>query len=107
MPETMKLLESNKIKFGKDENGENVPYLEIDEVVLMHCNIVNSDYQQDSRVLYTFFPNKSFGQLLDVSPKKFIFSRTFNSELSYVEVWFTDQNSKPLELEDKKYRFSY
>ena len=67
MPETMKILGSTKSKMVKDENGENVPHLEIAEVVLGHCNIVNIDYQQDSRVLYTFVPNKSFGQLLDIS----------------------------------------
>ena len=100
-PETMKLLGSTKSKITKDENGENVPHLEITEVVLVHCNIVNNDYQQDSRVLYTFVPNKSFGQLLDISPKNFIFLKTFDSEFSYIEVWFTDQNSKPLEIEDK------
>ena len=95
-PETMKLLGSTKNKITKDENGENVPQLEITEVVLVHCNIVNNDYQQESRVLYKFFPNRSFGQLLDISPKKFIFFKTFGSEFSYIEVWFTDQNSKPL-----------
>ena len=58
MPETMKLLGSSKSKITKDENGENVPRLEITELVLIHCNIVNNDYQQDSRVLYTFVPNK-------------------------------------------------
>ena len=68
---------------------------------MIYCNIVNKNYQQDSRVLYTFVPNKSFGQLLDISPKNFIFLKTFNSEFSYIEVWFTDQNSKPLEIEDK------
>ena len=78
-----------------------MPHLEITEVVLVHCNIVKKHYQQDSRVLYTFFPNKSFGQLLDISPKAFIFLKTFVSEFSYIEVWFTDQNSKPLEIEDK------
>ena len=97
----MKLLGRTKIKITKDENGENVPRLEITEVVLIHCNIVNNDYQQDSRVLYTFVPNKSFGQLLDISSKKFIFLKSFNLEFSYIEVWFTDQNSKPLEIEDK------
>ena len=76
-------------------------HLEITEVVLVHCNIVNNNYQQDSRVLYTFVPNKSLGQLLDISPKKFIFLKTFDSEFSYIEVWFTDQNSKQLEIEDK------
>ena len=97
----MKLLGSTKSKITKDENGENVTCLEITEVVLIHCNIVNNDYQQDSRVLYTFVPNKSFGQLLDISAKNFIFLKTFNSEFSYIEVWFTDQNSKLLEIEDK------
>ena len=62
-----------------------------------HCNIVSNDYQQDSRVLYTFIPNKTFG----ISPKKIIFLKTFNSKLLYIEVWFTDQNSEPLEIEDK------
>ena len=69
----MKLLWSTKSKITKDENGENVSHLEITEVVLIHCNIVNNDYQQDSRVLYTFLSNGSFGQLLDISPKSFIF----------------------------------
>ena len=96
----MKSLGSAKSKITKDENGENVPRLEITEVVLIHCNIVTNDYQQDSRVLHTFVPNKSFGQLLDVSPKNYIFLKTSNSEFSYIEVWFTDQNSTPLEIED-------
>ena len=56
--------------------------------------------KKDSRVLYTFIPNKSFGQILDISPKNFIFLKLFNSEFSYIEVWFTDQNSEPLEMED-------
>ena len=97
----MKLLGSTKSKITKDKIGENVPHLEITEVLLIHCNIVNNYYQQDSRVLYTFVPNKSFGQLLNISPKNFIFLKTFDSELLYIEVWFTDQNSKPLEIEDK------
>ena len=101
MPETMKLLGSTNNKITKDENGENVPHLEITKVVLVHCNIVNNDYQQDSKVLYTFIPNKSFGQLLEISPKYFVFLNTFNSEFSYIEVLLTDQNSKPLEIEDK------
>ena len=100
-PETMKLLGSTKSKITKSENGENVPHLEITEVILVHCNIANNDYLQNSRVLYTFVPNKLFGQLLVISPKKFIFLKTFNSDFSYIEVWFTDRNSKPLEIEDK------
>ena len=87
MPETMKLLGSTKSKMTKDENGKNVPYLEITEVVLVHCNIVQ---------------NKSFGEVLNTCFKIFLFLKTFNFEFSYIEVWFTDQNSKPLEKEDKK-----
>ena len=66
-------------------------HLEITEVVIVHFNIVKKDCQQDSRVLYTFVPNKLFGQLLDISPKNVIFLKTFDSEFSYIEVWFTDQ----------------
>ena len=65
MPETMKFLRSIKSKITKDENGESVSHLEITEVVLIHCNIVNNVYQQNSKVLYTFVSIKSFGQLLD------------------------------------------
>ena len=75
--------------------------LEITEVVLVHCNFVNNDYQQDSRVLYTFFPNKPFGQLLDISPTNFIFLKTLTSEFQAIEVWFIDQNSQPIETEDR------
>ena len=78
-----------------------MPYLEITEVVLIHCNVVNNSDQQNWRVLYTFIPNKSFGQLLDISLNNFIFLKTFDSEFSYIEVWFTDQNSNPLEMENK------
>ena len=98
--ETMKLLRSTKGKILKNKNGENVPYLEIAEVALIHFNnvnnSVNNSYQQNSRVLYTFVPNKSFSQLLDISSKNFTFIKTFDSEYSYIEVWFTDQNSKSL-----------
>ena len=80
----------------RPKNGEKVPYLEINEVVLIQCNMVNISYQQNSRVLYTFVPNKSFGQLLDISPENFIFLKTFDSELVYILVWFTNQNSNPV-----------
>ena len=100
-PEKMKLLRSTKKKLIKVKNGENVPHLEITEVVLVHCNIVNNDNQQDSRVLYTFVSNKPFGSLLEISPTNHIFLKTFNSEYNEIEVWFTDQNSNPLEIEDR------
>ena len=97
----MKLLGSNESKITKDKNGENVPHLEIVELVLIHCNIVNNSYQQNSQILYTFVPNKPFGSLLEISPPNHIFLKTFNSEFQEIKVWFTDQNSKPLEVEDK------
>ena len=90
----------NKVIMGK--NAENIPSLEFTEIVLDNCNIVKNDYRQDSRVLYAFIPNESFCQLLDIFPKRFIFSKTFNSELWYNEVWFADQNYKPVELEATK-----
>ena len=70
-------------------------------VVLVHCNIVNNDYQQDSRVLYTFVPNKPFGSLLEISPTNHVFLKTFNSEYDPIEIWFTYENINPLEIEDR------
>ena len=95
----MKLLWRTKGKIIKTKNGENSPYLEITEVVLRHCNVANNSYQQKSTFLYAFLPNKSFGQLLDVSSENFILSNTFYLEFLYIEVWFTDSNL--LEIEDK------
>ena len=99
-PETMKLLGSTKKVVDKDKNGENVPNLKIVEVVLVHCNLVKNDYQDTSEVLFTFLPNKTFRQLIDISPHAFTMMNTVNIEFTYVEVWFTDQSSKALELED-------
>ena len=100
-PETIKLLGSTNSKITKDKNGEDVPHLEVAELVLVHCNLVNSDYQQNSRILYTFIPNKSFGSLLEILPPNHFFLKTFNSEFQEIKIWFTDQTSKPLEVEDK------
>ena len=100
IPETMKLLGSTESKITKDKNSENVWHLQIAEVVLVHCDIVNNDYEQDSRVLYTFVPIKPFSNLLEISPTNHIFLKTFNSEYNEIKVWFIDQNSQPLELED-------
>ena len=86
IPDTMKLLGSTKSKITKDENGDNMSHLQITEAVLVFCNIATNDYQQDSRALYTFVPNKLFDQLLDILLKNLIFLKTFNSEFSYVEV---------------------
>ena len=76
-------------------------HLEITEVLLVYCNIVKNNYQPDSRVLHTFVPNKSFGSLLVISPSNHIFLKTFNTEYDEIIVWFTDQNSQPLEIEDR------
>ena len=100
-PEKMKLLGSTESKISKDKNGENVPHLEIVELVLVHCNLVNNDYQQDSRILYTFVPNKPFGSLLKISLTNHIFLKIFNSEFQEIKIWFTDQTNEPLEVEDK------
>ena len=97
----MKLLVSTENKITETKNGANVPHLEITEVVLVHCNIADNDCQQDSRVLHTFVPNKSFGSLLKISPKNHIFLKTFNSEFKAIEVRFTDQNRQPLKIEDR------
>ena len=97
-PETMTYLGSTKSKITKDKNGENVPHLEVVELVLLHCSLANNDYQQDSRILYSFVPNKPFDSLLEISPTNHIFLKTFNSEFQEIKVWFTDQTSKPLEV---------
>ena len=99
--ETMKLLRSSESKITKDKNGENVLRLEVAELVLIHCNLVNNDYQQDSRILYGFVPNKTFGSLLEISPTNHVFLKTFNSEFQEIKIWFTNQRSAPLELEYK------
>ena len=97
----LQLLGSTESKITKDKNGKNVPHLEIVELVLVHCNLVKNDYQQDLRILYAFVPNKLFGSLLKISSINHIFLKIFNSEFQEIKVWFTDQNSKPSEVEDK------
>ena len=99
-PETKKLLGSGKKDVDKDKDGENVPKLESVEVALVHCNLVKNDYQHTSKVLFTFVPNKQFGQLINTSPHSLTMMNTVNNEFSSVEVWFTDQVSKALEIED-------
>ena len=97
----MKLLASTESKITKHKNGESVPNLEVVEVILVHCNLVNDNYQQNSRILYAFVPNKAFSSLLAFSPKNHVFLKTFNSEFQEIKIWFTDQTSKPLKVEDK------
>ena len=72
-PETMKLLGSTESKITKDKHSENVPHLDIVELLLIHCNLANNNYQQNSRILYTFAPNKPFGSLLEISPANHFF----------------------------------
>ena len=99
--ETMKLLGSAKKKdVDKDKAGEIVPKLESIEVVLVHCNLVKNDYQHTSKVLFSFVPNKQLGQLMNISPHSSTMMNTVNTELSFVEVWFTSQASKALEIEN-------
>ena len=99
-PETMRLLGSTKKDFDKDKDGENLPKLESVEVVLVHCNLVKNDYQHTSKVLFTFVPNKQFGQLINISPHSLTMRNIVNTAFSSVVVWFTDQVSKALEIED-------
>ena len=98
--ETMKLLGSTRDTIDADKNSENVPRLENVEVVLVHCNLVNNSYQQHSRVLFTFVPNKQYGQLISISPHSLVFLKTMNTNFSEIEIWFTDQNNNALEIED-------
>ena len=99
--ETMKLLGSTKDTIDADKNSEKLPRLENVEVVLVHCNLVNNSYQQASRVLFTFVPNKQYGQLISILSHTLIFLKTMNTEFSENEVWFTDQNNNnALEIED-------
>ena len=98
--EKIELLGSTKKDDDQDKDGEDVAKLESVEVVLAHCNLVNNNYQQASKILFTFVPNKQFGQLINISPHSLTMLGTTNTEFSFIEVWFTDQNSEPLEIED-------
>ena len=99
-PETMKLLGSTKKDVDSDKSSENVPKLESVEVVLVHCNLVKNNYKHTSRILFSFVPNKQFGQLINISPHSLAMRNTVNTEFSFGEVWFTDQTSKALKIED-------
>ena len=97
--ETMVLLGDRPI-VDQNKNGRNVPELEQVHSVLLHCNVVRNDFLQDSKLLYTFVPTNVFGQLLSIELKELIRSKTTDSILDYIEIWFTDQNSNPLQIED-------
>ena len=96
----MRLLGSTKENADADTNSENVLKLEYVEAVLVHCNLVKNDYQHTSKVLFSFVPNKQFGKLINISPDSLTMMNTVSTEFSFVEVWFTDQASKALEIED-------
>ena len=99
-PEIIRLIGSTKKDVDQDKNDENIPKLESFEVVLVHCNLVKNDYQHRSKVLFIYFPNKQFGQLINVSPHSLTMMNTVNTEFSFAEVWCTDQARKALEIED-------
>ena len=98
--ETMKFLGSTSNSIDKDKNSKLVPKLESVDLVLVHCNLVNNSYQQASKVLFTFVPNKKYGQLITVSAHSLIMLKTVNTEFSFIDIWFTDQDNRPLEIED-------
>ena len=98
--EIMQLLGSSEKVTDKNKNGETVPRLEAIEVVLVDCNLVNNNYQQAPKVLFTFVPNKQFGQLITTICHSLKMLKTTNAEFSFIEIWFTDQNNRPLEIED-------
>ena len=98
--ETMRLLGSSSDTVDDVKNSELVPKLDSVDLVLVHCNVVNNNYQQASKVLFTFVPNKKYGQLIIVSPETFIMLKTVNTEFSLIEIWFTDQDNRQLEIED-------
>ena len=98
--ETQKLLGDGPI-IDKNKNSKNIPQLDQVEYVLLHCNIVQNNYLQNSKLLYEFVSNKTFGQLISVKPPVFNQCKTSDSIFDYIEIWFTDQNNKSLQIEDK------
>ena len=96
----MKLLGSTKKDVDKVKDGEDIPELESVEVVLMRCNLVTNRYQQVSKVLFTFVPNKKFRQLIAISSHFLTMLKATNAEFQSIQLWFTDQNNRPLEIED-------
>ena len=98
--ETMQLLGSSKKVIENNKDGEIVPRLKAVEIVLVHCNIINNSNQQASKVLFTFVPNKLFGQIIIITPHSLTIPKTINAEFSFIKIWFTDENNRPLEIED-------
>ena len=100
-PKTMKLFRSTKKLIGKTKNWENVPSLEVVEMVSFKCNCVDNQYQQKSEVLYASMPNKYYAYLLNVEPSNLVFLKTCNTEFGEIIITSTDENGSPLEIEDK------
>ena len=96
----MKLLESVKKDVDQVKNGLNVPELEILDVTLMHCNVINKRFQQVPKFLSKFIPDKKFGQVITIAPQSLTMLKTTNAEFSFISVWVTDQNNRHLEIED-------
>ena len=100
-PKTIKLFDSTKKLMGKTKKGQKVPSIEVVEVVLVQCNLVDNQYQQKPELLYTFTPNKSYAYLLNVEPSNLVFLKTYNTEFDEIIKTFSDQNDRPLKIEDK------
>ena len=96
-----KHLKQSNYLVAQKSNREKVPSIEVAEVVLVQCNLVDNQYQQKSEVLYTFAPNKSYAYLLNVELSYLVFQKTFNTEFDVVVIKFTDQNGRLLEIEDQ------
>ena len=94
----MKLLESTKQDSHKDKNGDYILKIESVRFVLMHSNLVNNSYQQASKVLFTFLPNKQFGQLITILLHSLTMLKTTDGEFQFIQFWFADQNNSPLEI---------
>ena len=93
----MGLTTLNKFKITLNTSSKNMKLLQ--KNVLVHCNLVNNNYQQASKVLFNFVPNKQFGQLINITPHSLTMLKTTNAEFSFTEIWFTDQNNRSLEIE--------
>ena len=98
--ETMQLLGSSKKDSENNKYGETVSRLKTFDVALVHCNLVNNNYQQASKVLFIFVPNKQFGKLITITPHSPTMLKTANAKFSFIKIWFIDQNNRPLEIED-------
>ena len=100
-PETTKLFGSTKKLIDKTKDGESVPSIEVVEVVLVLCNLVDNQYQEKPVVIYAFMPNKSYAYLLNLESGNSVVLKTYNTEFDKIIITFTGQNGRPLEIEDK------